>query len=221
MTLAAGGFIAPSVFGQGLGRAGTIGGTVTDPTGAVVTGATVEIENKVTGYDRTYKTDETGAFRALDVPPNSYHITVTAPGFQPSVRDVPVQTSVPINLAVKLELELRPRRCRRIQRRATCWNPCRWCMWMWIRRSLKAADGVGGVGECGGATPRRALAGRFQWLHSSAGRPWADAVCIRQPADYGSAEQTVSSSMPENAIASVEVITPARRLPSTATKPVW
>ena len=89
---------------QGLGRAGSISGTVTDATGAVVPGASIEIENKVTGYDHTFRTDAAGVFRVLDVPPNNYHVTITAPGFQPSVRDVPVQTSVPISLDVKLEI---------------------------------------------------------------------------------------------------------------------
>jgi len=44
-------------FAQGMGNSGTITGTVTDPSGAVVAGATVEIQNKVTGYDRTTTTD--------------------------------------------------------------------------------------------------------------------------------------------------------------------
>ncbi len=53
----------PLASAQSLGSAGTIEGTVTDPSGAVVSGAVVTIENRVTGYKRTTSTDATGTFR--------------------------------------------------------------------------------------------------------------------------------------------------------------
>jgi hypothetical protein len=37
-------------FGQALGSAGTIEGVVSDPTGGVVVGATVELQNAVSGF---------------------------------------------------------------------------------------------------------------------------------------------------------------------------
>jgi hypothetical protein len=90
------------VFGQ-LGS-GTVAGTVTDPTGAVVTGATVEVSNAITGYQRTTTTDAKGAFRFTDVPLNPYHLSVSASGFGAAARDVTVRSAVPIELNIPLTL---------------------------------------------------------------------------------------------------------------------
>src|SRR5437764_2641276 len=68
-------------FAQSLGNAGTIQGTVLDPTGAAVPGADVSILNRISGYTQTTKTDSTGAFRLSNIPPNPYHLEVKVPGF--------------------------------------------------------------------------------------------------------------------------------------------
>jgi hypothetical protein len=93
---------APHAFAQSLGSAGTVTGVVTDPNGAVVPGASVKIENPLTGYNRTVKTDADGAFKIGDVPPNVYQLTVAATGFSPSQQELSVRTSVPISLKVAL-----------------------------------------------------------------------------------------------------------------------
>ena len=74
-----------------------ISGTVTDATGAVVTNASVEISNPVSGYHRTATTD-LGEFRFTNVPFNPYHLTVALPGFSIYSQDVDVRSSVPVNL---------------------------------------------------------------------------------------------------------------------------
>src|SRR5438132_12727899 len=79
----------PIASGQSLG-AGTIAGTVTDATGAVVPGATVSIENRVTGYKRTTNTDANGTFRFDNIPPNNYALTVSAQGFSVAQQSVDV-----------------------------------------------------------------------------------------------------------------------------------
>jgi hypothetical protein len=89
---------------QSMGQAGTITGTVADPSGGVVPGAKVEIKNFMTGYDRTETSDASGNFRFLDVPPNNYHLQVVAKGFQTFQQDLNVRTSVPIHLNVQLRL---------------------------------------------------------------------------------------------------------------------
>lgn len=89
---------------QGLGNSGTITGTVNDPTGAAIRGATIEIQNKVTGYDKTTATDDTGGFKFLNVPQNNYHTVIKAAGFQDHVEDVMVRTTVPVNLTVAMML---------------------------------------------------------------------------------------------------------------------
>lgn len=93
---------APHAFAQSLGSAGTVTGVVADPNGAVVPGAVVKIENRLTGYNRTVNTDKDGVFRFNDVPPNTYQLTVTANGFSPSQERLEVRSSVPISLKVAL-----------------------------------------------------------------------------------------------------------------------
>ena len=93
---------ASAIFAQG--NAGTITGAVVDPSGAIVAGATVSIDNKVTGFNKSTTTDSTGAFKFLGVAPNTYHTTVTAPGFQDHVEDVDVRTTVAVNLKITMAL---------------------------------------------------------------------------------------------------------------------
>jgi hypothetical protein len=82
----------------------SISGTVTDPTGAVVPTATVEIHNPVSGYDRTTTTDTSGNFNFANVPFNPYHLTVSLTGFNTFVQDIGVNSSVPTNLKISLAL---------------------------------------------------------------------------------------------------------------------
>src|SRR5207245_6264583 len=62
---------------------GTLQGVITDPTNAVVPGASVQIHNPVSGYDRTVTTDGAGRFTISNIPFNPYHLTVTGKGFAP------------------------------------------------------------------------------------------------------------------------------------------
>ncbi len=89
---------------QSLGNAGTLQGTVTDPSGAAAPDASVTIVNRVTGYRQTDATDLDGAFRFTNVPPNQYHMEVNLSGFATYEQDVAVRGSVPVNLPVQLAL---------------------------------------------------------------------------------------------------------------------
>ncbi len=62
---------------------GSITGTVTDATGAVVPGATVTIMNTATGTSDETTTSEAGIYHFVNVPAGSYNLTVTAQGFRP------------------------------------------------------------------------------------------------------------------------------------------
>ncbi len=62
------------------GNAGTIHGTVTDPSGAVIPNATVHITNAVSQFDRSTVTDSTGQFSMSNVPFNPYQISVIGQG---------------------------------------------------------------------------------------------------------------------------------------------
>ena len=65
------------------GSSTSITGTVVDPSGAVVTNATVEVRNPVSGFSRNGVTDAAGKFVVPNVPFNPYHLTVTGQGFAP------------------------------------------------------------------------------------------------------------------------------------------
>src|SRR2546430_8732214 len=79
-------------------------GTVVDPSGAVVTNATVEVRNPVSGFSRNGVTDAAGKFVVPNVPFNPYHLTVTGQGFAPYSGDVDVRSTVPVNLNIVLKV---------------------------------------------------------------------------------------------------------------------
>lgn len=90
-------------YGQ-TGNSGVINGTVTDPSGAVVAGATVTIHNPISGLERTTTTDASGNFSFTNIPFNPYHMTVTAPSFAPHAEDVEVRSTVAVPVKVSLDL---------------------------------------------------------------------------------------------------------------------
>jgi hypothetical protein len=87
-----------------MGNSGTINGTVTDPSGAAVAGASITIKNPVSGYTKSATADDAGTFKFNDVPMNNYRVSVTAGGFQPSQQDVSVRNSVAISLTFALKI---------------------------------------------------------------------------------------------------------------------
>src|SRR5262245_58252414 len=60
---------------------GTVSGTVTDPSGAVVTDASVALTHTETGVRRTTATNEAGIYRVDAVDLGRYELKVTHPGF--------------------------------------------------------------------------------------------------------------------------------------------
>src|SRR5437879_8420374 len=60
---------------------GAIGGTVTDPSGALVAGASITVTNISTGIEQTTTSDETGYFRVGKLQPASYKVKIEAKGF--------------------------------------------------------------------------------------------------------------------------------------------
>jgi hypothetical protein len=87
-----------------MGNSGSIEGVVKDPSGGVVAGATVEISYAVSGYRRETTTGADGAFRFTNVPLNTYHLVVTAPGFASLTQDVDVRSSVPLSVPISLKI---------------------------------------------------------------------------------------------------------------------
>jgi hypothetical protein len=97
------GLAAAALFGQA--GTGTITGTVTDPAGAVVAGAAVEVRNTDTNVPYPTVTTETGAYTVLRLPPGPYSVIVTAPGFKKLTRgglSVDAGQVLPLDLALEV-----------------------------------------------------------------------------------------------------------------------
>jgi hypothetical protein len=83
---------------------GTIAGTITDPSGAVVVGATVTAKDAVGGETRTATTGNNGEFRIEAISPSKYDVTIASQGFATSkVTGLEVRASVitPLNQQLK------------------------------------------------------------------------------------------------------------------------
>jgi hypothetical protein len=89
---------------QAQSNSGSISGTVTDPSGAVVPGATITVENPVSGYLRSAKTDSTGRFQFSNLPFNPYHLTAKATGFGGVGQDADVRSDIPLNVGITLKV---------------------------------------------------------------------------------------------------------------------
>src|SRR5919112_229161 len=64
------------------GSRGTIRGTVTDPNGAAVAGATARLIDARRGAEiRTVQTNNDGVYQFVEIEPNAYDVIITAPGF--------------------------------------------------------------------------------------------------------------------------------------------
>jgi hypothetical protein len=83
----------------------TLTGTVTDPQGAVVPNARIEIKNKATNVVVTSATSDAGLYVAPDLNPGQYSVTASAGGFKSTVRDN-VELRVADRLTVDLALQL-------------------------------------------------------------------------------------------------------------------
>ena len=84
---------------------GTITGTVTDPSAAVVLGATVELASKETNAVQTASTNGSGEYTFTGVRPGEYKLTVKMAGFRTSnIPNVVVDVNKSIQLDFKLEV---------------------------------------------------------------------------------------------------------------------
>jgi len=95
--------IAPEAHSQSL-LTGDITGTVLDPGGSVVTGATVTAKNKATEATASVKTDAQGAYRFALLNPGAYQVSVKADGFKEETVEAVVSlgqvATVPLHLNV-------------------------------------------------------------------------------------------------------------------------
>jgi Carboxypeptidase regulatory-like domain/TonB dependent receptor-like, beta-barrel len=79
---------------------GTILGSVSDPSGAFVAGATVKVRNEATGLERTTTTSANGTYSVPELPIGKYSVTVTQTGFETFVA-----TSVAVDVATERRVD--------------------------------------------------------------------------------------------------------------------
>ena len=89
----------------------TITGTVSDPNGAVVSGASVTVTNVNTGIDRKVTTGDDGTYVVPLLDIGTYKVAVTASGFKEVVRAGSAGGSIVDPVAVDIEIGIaRPAR---------------------------------------------------------------------------------------------------------------
>ncbi len=96
---------APGLRGQGVSGSASVGGTVTDETGAVIPGASVALVNVERGSEQEVATNEAGNYVYPDITPGTYTVRVSSDGFATQeITDLQVQVgqraAVDVALAV-------------------------------------------------------------------------------------------------------------------------
>jgi Carboxypeptidase regulatory-like domain/Peptidase family M1 domain len=85
---------------------GVLSGTVTDPKGALVSGATVTVTAPATNQKFTAKTDQQGRYKVEGLPAGVYVVTVSAAGFGDASREgVAITDNQTATLDVRLEVK--------------------------------------------------------------------------------------------------------------------
>lgn len=85
---------------------GQIVGTVKNPSGELVPGATVIVTSTATNLSQTLTTDEQGGFRALNLKPGDYTVEVTAAGFGKTTQTgykVEVGSELPAEITLQVQ----------------------------------------------------------------------------------------------------------------------
>jgi type 1 fimbria pilin len=84
---------------------GTVAGTVTDQSNAVVPGATVTLTDTTTNTVRTTTTNKDGRYTVVDVPPGIYNVSISKTGFATTKtehQEVTVGSSLTLNLSLQV-----------------------------------------------------------------------------------------------------------------------
>ncbi len=82
-------------------------GTILDPSGRRIAGATVTLTNFITGISKTVVSDGTGFYRLPDVPTGTHHMKVSYSGFAPFLEDVTLNENGSRKLDVTLRVSTR------------------------------------------------------------------------------------------------------------------
>lgn len=96
--------LTASAFGQGI-NPGTITGSISDPTGAVIPGVQVTVTNAATGESRIVEPNESGAYFVSSIPAGSYDIAAELAGFQRQVlRQIELEAEQRLRANIELQV---------------------------------------------------------------------------------------------------------------------
>ena len=96
--------LSPGILAQTTISTGSIQGTVTDPSGAVVSGAKITITNKAKGQVIELTTNSSGAYNSGALLTGSYIVRAEQKGFRTTELTIPVQVGVTSGGNIKLEV---------------------------------------------------------------------------------------------------------------------
>jgi hypothetical protein len=98
-------FLLCTVLAFSQGSTATLGGSISDPTGAAVPGAEVTLTNTATGAALKTTSNERGDYAFPQIPGGQYRVTVSKTGFRTaSVDNITMEPGVPATVPVKLEI---------------------------------------------------------------------------------------------------------------------
>lgn len=90
---------------HGQGTAGSIVGTVKDPSGAVIADAAVTVKNIATNASRKVQTNTAGDYSVPLLPPGEYEVSVEQPGFRSSVSgSIPLEVNQTVRVDINLQV---------------------------------------------------------------------------------------------------------------------
>src|SRR5262245_25425563 len=92
-----------TAFGQAV-SVGAFEGTITDPNGAIIAGATITATNKATSAERTATTDSSGYYRIAGLTPGVYKVKIEAKSFASQINE-DVTLNVGITLTINAALK--------------------------------------------------------------------------------------------------------------------
>src|SRR6266849_3467067 len=85
--------------------AGSISGSVRDPTGAVVQNATVTVTNTATNVAMTLASNAAGDFTAPNLPVGQYNVRIEKPGFRPAaLNNITLNASANVRADLTLQI---------------------------------------------------------------------------------------------------------------------
>lgn len=97
--------LASSVLVFGQATTSSLSGTVADPSGAMVAGASVKVKNAATGVEAETTTSSNGSYTVLALGPGVYTVAIEVRGFKKAIiNDVKIDAATPATVNVVLEV---------------------------------------------------------------------------------------------------------------------